>query len=302
MNLRRILSCTALTLAAVTYGAANWPVEVFRLSGEPLIRIGLETNAGSVTISSGDTSLIAVSPDEQPKLIASTRVTVSARAYRPPEVEEYRIEFQGLPSQADANELAKDLREATGETAIPSVDPATNLWKVWVGRVTETSEEADALKAKLAEKDFDDAVVVVEKKTIVTPEAAALSQQMRTAGKSEVRSLIKTTGAAAPVTGAVDPNLREVIVNAPVASGSFSSLKSVAFGSLNERANPVRLNGKAYRGKIEVFVNSRGRLTVVMSSRSRNTCSASFRLNSVCPRWKPKKPKPSPRELTPSRI
>ncbi|MBK9214153.1 MAG: SpoIID/LytB domain-containing protein [Chloracidobacterium sp.] len=82
-------------------------------------------------------------------------------------------------------------------------------------------------------------------------------------GRSEVRSLIKATGSALPVTGAIDPNLREVIVNAPVESGSFSSLKSVAFGSLNERANPVRLNGKAYRGKIEVFVNSRGRLTVV---------------------------------------
>ena len=32
---------------------------------------------------------------------------------------------------------------------------------------------------------------------------------------------------------------------------------------MNERANPVRLNGKAYRGKIEVFVNARGSLTVV---------------------------------------
>ncbi len=32
---------------------------------------------------------------------------------------------------------------------------------------------------------------------------------------------------------------------------------------MNERANPVSLNGKAYRGKIEVFVNARGSLTVV---------------------------------------
>ncbi len=216
-----------------------------------------------MTITSGDSSLVAVSPDEQPKLIGSTRVTVSARAYRPPEIENYRIEFQGLPTQADANELAKDIREATGETAIASVDPATNLWKVWVGSVKGSSEEADELKAKLAEKDFDDAVVVIEKKTVITPEAVALSQQMKSAGRSEVRSLLKPTGSSLPVTGSVDPNLREVIVNAPVTSGGFSSLKSVAFGSLNERSNPVRLNGKAYRGKIEVFVNSRGSLTVV---------------------------------------
>jgi len=76
--------------------------------------------------------------------------------------------------------------------------------------------------------------------------------------------LIKPTGStAANVTGAVDPNLREVIISGPVAAANYSSLKTVAFGSLNERSNPVRLNGKAYRGKIEVFVNSRGSLTVV---------------------------------------
>ena len=65
------------------------------------------------------------------------------------------------------------------------------------------------------------------------------------------------------MTTAFDPNLREVIVNGPSDEAKYSSLKSVAFGSVNERANPVRLNGKAYRGKLEVFVNSRGSLTVV---------------------------------------
>ena len=46
-------------------------------------------------------------------------------------------------------------------------------------------------------------------------------------------------------------------------STKFSSFKPLSFGSLNERSVPVRYNGKAYRGKIEVFVNSRGSLTVV---------------------------------------
>lgn len=238
--------------------------EYFKLASEPLIRIGLATNAGSVTITTGDSSLVAVSPDEPSRLLATTRVTVSARAYRPPEIENYRIEFQNLPTQSDANDLAKDIRDAIGESAIVSLDTASNTWKVWVGTVKSTSEEADELKAKLAEKDFDDAVVVVEKKTVVSEDAVALSQQLKTAGKSEVRSLIKTTGSTgATVTGSVDPNLREVIVNGPSERAKYSSLKSVAFGSANERMNPVRLNGKAYRGKIEVFVNARGSLTVV---------------------------------------
>ena len=264
MFLRNFAAVASLLMLSVVEGFAAHSYEYFRLASEPLIRIGLATNAGSVTITTGDSSLVAVSPDEPLKLLATNRVTVSARAYRPPEIENYRIEFQNLPTQSDANDLAKDIRDAIGESAIVSLDTASNTWKVWVGSVKSTSEEADELKAKLAEKDFDDAVTVVEKKTVVSEDAVALSQQLKTAGKSEVRSLIKTTGSTgATVTGSVDPNLREVIVNGPSERAKYSSLKSVAFGSANERMNPVRLNGKAYRGKIEVFVNARGSLTVV---------------------------------------
>lgn len=262
------IRCVSLTFAVlflfIPATSTDRDYEYFYLAQEPLIRIGLSTNSGLVSITTGDTSLVAVSPDEQSRLLATNKVTVSARAYRPPEIENYRIEFQNLPAQADAAELAKDIREATGETALASIDTATNTWRVWVGTVKETSVEADDLKAKLAEKGFDDAVVVTERKVVVSADAVALSQQLRTAGKSEVRSLIKPTGSTATnVTGSVDPNLREVIVNGPSEPAKYSSLKSVAFGSLNERTNPVRLNGKAYRGKIEVFVNARGSLTVV---------------------------------------
>jgi stage II sporulation protein D len=76
--------------------------------------------------------------------------------------------------------------------------------------------------------------------------------------------LIKTTAVSGPASpDVVNPNLREVIVNGAGESASFSSLKPVAISSTNERSMPVRLNGKAYRGKLEVFVNSRGNLTVV---------------------------------------
>src|SRR6185369_10494023 len=168
-------------------------------------------------------------------------------------------------TQAEANDLAKDIREASGETALVSVDIATALWKVWVGGVKPTSEDADLLKAQLAEKGFDDAVVVTDKKIIPSDDAVALSQQLKTAGKSDVRSLVKTTSATGPNTtpDSVNTNLREVIVNGASETAKFSSLKTLAFGSVNERFNPVRLNGKAYRGKIEVFVNGRGTLSVV---------------------------------------
>jgi stage II sporulation protein D len=256
-----LLPAAVLTFSSFAFAGG---LDLLRLTSEPLIRIGLSTNSSSITITTGDSSLVAVSPDEPTRMLSTARVVVSARAYRPPEVENYRIEFQNLPSQNDAASLAKDIRDATGETAIVSLDPQSNMWKVWVGAVKATQDDADDLKQKLTEKGFDDGVTVTEKKTVVSADAVALSQQLKAQGASDVRSLIKTTGSSGAATsGAVDPNLREVIVNAPVADGSFSSLKAVAFGSVNERSNPVKLNGKAYRGKIEVFVNAKGTLTVV---------------------------------------
>ncbi len=237
----------------------------FVLPHEPLIRIGLSTNAGSVSITTSDSQLVAYSPEEPGRYLATNRVSVSARAYRPPEVENYRFEIQNIGTAAEADEIAQDVRETTGQSALVSVDAATNTWKVWIGGVFDTEEEADGFKAMLDEKGFEEAVKVVEKKTVISDEAVALSQQVRTAGRSQVRSLVKPIGDAQPLIGppSIDPNLREVIINGASESAKYSSLRSVAFASMNERANPVRYNGKAYRGRIEVFVNARGTLNVV---------------------------------------
>ncbi|HMM78943.1 MAG TPA: SpoIID/LytB domain-containing protein [Pyrinomonadaceae bacterium] len=262
MTWRSIFSAALFICLTSVFSFAD-PI-YFRLPSEPLIRIGLATNASSVSITTSDSSLVAFSPDEASRMLASNRVSISARAHNPPEIEQFRIEFQNLPSQMDANSLADDIREATGESALASIDIEKNTWRVWVGGIKATEEDALSLKQQLAEKDFEDAVVVVEKKEIISPEAVALSRQVRNAKKSEVRSLVRTTGSAKLAPGeTVDPNLREVIVSGTSEESKFSSLKSVAFGSLNERTTPVRLNGKAYRGKIEVFVNASGRLSVV---------------------------------------
>jgi stage II sporulation protein D len=62
--------------------------------------------------------------------------------------------------------------------------------------------------------------------------------------------------------GSVNPNLREVIVSGGK-TASFTSLKPILISSTNERNVPVRFNGKAYRGKLELFVNGRGTLSVI---------------------------------------
>jgi stage II sporulation protein D len=234
------------------------------LGHEPFIRIGLSTNSGAVTITTTDSQLVAFSPEEANRFLATNRVTVSARAYQPDVIEQYIFEIQNIATVAEANEIAAQVREETGETALVSVDPVKNTWRIWIGQPKESREDADAFKAKLVEKGFDEVVELTESKTVHSEDAVALSRQLRTAGKSEVRSIIKSTAS----TNAVGPdvvaaNLREVIVNGTSETAKYASLKAVSFGSFNERATPVKLNGKAYRGKIEVFVNARGSLTVV---------------------------------------
>ena len=101
-------------------------------------------------------------------------------------------------------------------TAQVSVEVGKNTGKVWIGAPKESKEEADAFKAMLAEKGVEDVTVVTETKTVVSKDAVALSQQLRNAGKSEVRSLVKTTGSSGiSLSTFVDPNLRDVIVSGP---------------------------------------------------------------------------------------
>lgn len=245
---------------------------LFYLENEPVVRIGLSTNSRSVTITTSDTSLVAFSPDEPQKLLDTTKVAVSARSYRPPEVEFFNLSITNIETSADASELAEEVRKATGEKVAFDIDTATNTWTIKIGEPRNSLEEADEFKATLAEKGFENAEIVSTKVTQPSDEAVALTQQLSGNPKSNVRSIlseranpnkISPTSSSRPTTDYVNPNLREVIVNGAGENAKFSSLKAVSFGSLNERTVPVRYNGKEYRGRIEVFVNSGGSLTVV---------------------------------------
>ncbi len=259
------LSFQAVILLVFFSASLNLHAGSFFLGEEPVVRVGLITNASSVNITTSDTQLVAYAPDDPAKFLAANRVTVTARAYRPPVIDQYIFEIRGIDTAENAATIAEQVREETGESAIVSLDGSANVWKVWIGAPKESKEEADQFKAALAERGFSDVSVTIEQKTVHNPDALALSQQVRAAGRSQVRSLVRATASAEPIGGAdaIVPGLRELIVNGPSAESKYTSLKTVSFGSFDERATPVRLNGKAYRGRMEVFVNSNGSLTVV---------------------------------------
>lgn len=265
MNFRSILF-TFLVLFSVSNIFAN-----YRFIEEPTIRVSLTTNARSVSITTSDSQLVSVSPEEQPKFLGISKVTVSARAYRPPIFERYYFEIPNIATKEEADQIAGDVKETINEKTIINIDLKTgNTYRIRIGDAKDTLEEASTYKDFLAEKGFEDVEIITEKYEQPSTEAVALSQQINTNSNSQIRSLILSnpantavnTNTVQPTGSSINPNLREVIVNGG-SSASFNSLKPVTISSTNERNIPVRFNGKAYRGKLELFVNGRGTLSVI---------------------------------------
>lgn len=248
----RIFAFIFLLLISVLNSFAN-PPAIFRLEAEPTIRIGLTANARSVLISTTDSQLTSASANEPNKFLAVNKISVSARAYRPPEIEIYNLEIAEIATRAEAEQIAKDVREATSETATVVQDFSNNTWRVRVGEQKSTFQEAADFKATLSEKGFDDAAITTERIKQPSFDAIEMSKKVQP-------TVLTEAGALPPV---LNPNLREVIVTGANVQAKFTSLKPVSFGSTSDRVVPVRVNGKAYRGRIEVFVNNRGSLTVV---------------------------------------
>ena len=257
LNFRRVIIGTLFFLLVPSgiFAGETSPV-IFRLSEEPVIRIGLATNARSISISTTDSQLTSTAADEPSKFLAVSKISVLARAYRPPEVEVYNLEIAGITTLDEAESIAQDIREQTGETAIASQSSASNVWHILIGEAKPTLEEAAAFKETLSDKGFDDVAIITSKIKQPSADALALSG-------SKVKPTILTNSTILTTPAALDPNLREVIIKGGNFAANFSSLKPISFGSTNDRSLPVSLNGKKYRGRIEVSVNNRGTLTVV---------------------------------------
>jgi hypothetical protein len=167
---------------------------LFYLAGEPTVRIGLATNARSVSITTSDTSLVAVSPDEPNKLLATNKIFVAPRIYRAPEIEFYKFEIQNLESQAVADALAADIRTA-GEKAFALLGIQPNTWRVIIGDTKDTIEDANQYKADLADKGFEDVVIITEKKTsrLATSSLRAAFSMAMPACEASVRAILSSS-------------------------------------------------------------------------------------------------------------
>lgn len=221
-------------------------IATLALSPEPKIRVGLATNVRSAIVS---TTSRLMSTNETgsthvPLDVAQVRLEPRLLSPRPviSSEDNYRLQVAGAASRDEAEQKAKEINEAFNEDSQVVLDAETNTWGLLVGsRLSRV--EAEELSARLNDAGFD--------ATVYQSTPATSSSQAARSSESTVRL-------------AARPSLpsREVVGFAGAAR-SFSSSAPVILMSDDEARAPVRLNNRPYRGRIEVFANTRGTLTVV---------------------------------------
>jgi stage II sporulation protein D len=225
------------------------PALVATKGPEPTIRVALTTDARSAVISTTGHLLNASGTGTTLLALDTSRVRVDPRLLSPlPATNNYaayRVMVGGAASREETEEYSKEIRKITNEEAQAAYDTETKTWALAVGP-GRSREEAEELQARLEAAGLD--------ATINGPPAisdVSRSTQIPNANSNPIRL---TSRPAMPS--------REVVASS--ATGSmFSSSAPVAFASDDEKNAPVRFNDRPYRGRIEVFTNSRGVLTVV---------------------------------------
>jgi stage II sporulation protein D len=225
---------------------------------EPLIRVALATNVRSATVST--TGHLMNASEDNSKLVALdvARVRLEARALSPVpagagDEDEFRIQVVALATRDDAEEKAKDVKEATGEDSQVVFNTETKTWELVVGD-RRPQIEAEEVRGRLDSAGID--AIVSPVGTPVTSQPAASTSRVVPAKDAK------------PINGTVRPAARfsvptrEVVASAAGAGRLFSSSAPVQLASDSE-TTPVRFNDRPYRGRIEVFANTHGALTVV---------------------------------------
>lgn len=284
MKLRNILLvfCIVLLISPNTFSHSKIG-EIFpayKLEREPNVRIGLVRNSVSAIISTRETSLTADESDDTKRFLNTTSVRVSSKNYQPSIYEFYRFEISDIATREEADGLAQRLKNATQTDVAVLIGETIDTWRIRVGGELETRGEAENFVRGLNEKGFVNVKILPNKYTSPSDEAIALTAQISRNAKSKVRSLtsslplnsgnsdgklVQKTAAIFPVrrrnmNAVINTSLREVTVDG--SGTNFSSLKPVTIGT-SDPNGIIYLNGKRYRGKMEVFVNSAGRITVV---------------------------------------
>jgi stage II sporulation protein D len=228
------------------------------LSNEPVMRIALSTDSRVATISTTARLLNASELSSDTLPLETTRLRIESRMLspsRPANEHAFDLEIARSVTRDEADRIVEQVRQLTRVEARPVAD-LSNKWRVVVR--SQTTEEADDVTARLEDAGFE---------VLLSGQAAGPKGPAPVANDAKETSPVTTARAAAPpkvrlTSRAIAPG-RELIAFARGAAPLFHSSAPLTFASSDETTAPVRFNDKPFRGKIEVFANTRGALTVV---------------------------------------
>ena len=217
---------------------------VAHTSNNHYIRVALVTDARSATISTTSRLMNATGGSTTLLALDTSRVRVEPHLLSPQlpanNEDTYRVMVGGAASREEAEENAKEIKRASGEESQVAFDTETKTWGLMVG-AKRPREEAEELRARLEIAGMD---ATIPDFLNGSPIPSTGNSGIRLASRSSLPS-------------------RELIAFSPTAGRLFNSSAPIAFASYDEKNAPVRFNDRPYRGRIEVFTNSRGTLTVV---------------------------------------
>ena len=183
----------------------------------------------------------------------------------------YRVMVAGAASRDEAEESAKEIKKTSGEDSQVAYDTETKTWGLIVGSKRPRAE-AEELSALLETAGMDSSVF--DLRAASNTAIGTAGGGPRTSG-TKIQPTVAMQNAGSVGTAQTPPSsnirlasrisspTRELVAFSSGAGRLFSSSAPVAFASDDDKNAPVRLNDRPYRGRIEVFTNSRGTLTVV---------------------------------------
>ena len=230
------------------------PVITSIVGPEPKIRVALSTDTRSAVISSTGRLMNASGSGNTLLALDTSRVRISPHLLSPlpqanPE-DSFTVTVVGAASRAEAEETAKEIKKLANEDAQVTFDTETKTWGLIVGS-KQPRQEAEELRAQLEDFGLDASVTnpAVSKPAANEPNESVVSPAQP---QASVRLAARITAPS-----------RELVASSVTNGHLFSSSAPVSFASDDEKNVPVRYNDRPYRGRIEVFANTRGSLTVV---------------------------------------
>ena len=228
-------------------------------SQEPVLRIALSTDTRAATVSTTARLLNASELNSSAQPLETTRLRIESRLLspsRPSNTQNYEVEIARSLSREEAERLAGSVHQLVNEDARAVAD--ADKWRVVI--VKPSAEGAEAVSVKLEDAGFE---VLTSFKTPMTTGNSSLPPNSndstytpnRQPNSPDVNKVKLTSHSSSPT--------RELVAFGRGVAPLLHSNAPLTLASSDEANAPVRFNDKPYRGKIEVFANTRGALTVV---------------------------------------